>query len=150
MKIASVIQPKNGKYRRVTVHGKEYVFLPHQDKNEDTHFVADVKEEKHAETFLANDAFYVFGEDREKKAALKPDAGKKESTQVVHPNEAVAAASKMLTGSAQEISVAVGKSNAQVIAAAIDLENANAKPRANVIGVLQAALDGIQQAGAGK
>lgn len=73
MKIGSKIRPRNGKARRVEVHGHLYVFAATPDKAGNTHFVADVPNEQHAETFLGSGDFYAFSKDHEQQATLTRD-----------------------------------------------------------------------------
>jgi hypothetical protein len=150
MKIGSVIKPRQGNNRQVTVHGTDYFFTAMQDKDGVTHFVAEVREPAHAECLMASDAFYAYGSENEPASTLKRGATApivKPPVAPVHAPDVLAAARDLLKGSVADISRAVGKSNEAIITAAIDTEKANAKPRANVIGLLQATLDGIRQAG---
>lgn len=71
MKIASKIKPRDGKHRRVTVHGRLYIFAPTIDRNEEKHFVAEVKDERTAETLLTSGHFYHFSADLEPEPVLQ-------------------------------------------------------------------------------
>jgi hypothetical protein len=150
MKIGSVIKPRHGDHRLVNVHGKDYLFIATQDKHGVTHFVADVKDGKHAECFMSSEAFYAYGADNEPAPTLKRGSeatDNKLPKAPEHAPEVLAAAAELLKGSASDISRDVGKSNAAIITAAIDLESASTKPRANALSLLQATLEGIKQAG---
>jgi len=157
MKIATTNTPKKDTHRTFKVHGKDYVFEAVQDKDENTHFVAEVKDEVHAEVFMKHGAFYAYGAENEPKSMLQRGSG--DSTIVaspapplisLHKQDALDAATELLKGSANEISTLIGKSNREIISAAFDTESANAKPRKNVIALLQLTLDSMPQAGSGK
>jgi hypothetical protein len=152
MKIASRIKPKSGSTRTVTAHGKPYVFTATVGKDDEIHFVADVKEDKAAETFMSHEAFYAYGIEHQQQTQLKREAPPEQQPKapVAIKPDVLAAATELLQGSASEISKAIGKSNAEVIQAAIALESAQANPRKNALSVLTMALEGIKSAGVQK
>lgn len=71
MKIASKIKPRSGQPRRVTVHDRLYVFAPILDRNEEKHFVAEVKNERAAEALLTSGHFYHYSADFEPQPVLQ-------------------------------------------------------------------------------
>ena len=154
MKIASRIHPRNGAQRNVTIHGKLYVFRATQDKFGDEHFVADVVHEAHADTLLASDAFYRFDPNMLVQPALaKPvpaaePIAKADVKVVAFPSDVMSAAEQLLNGSASAIGADVGQvKSLAVVRAALAIEQASAKPRQNVITLLQRTLEGAEAAG---
>lgn len=171
MEIGSKIHPRNGKARRVEVHGRLYVFAATPDNKGNIHFVADVTNEQHAETFLGSGDFYAFGKDLKQQPALtrsaaagKPvtgastaapastDAGKGSDnpnppTVTGHDPEAVAAATELLKGSISDVGKAVANQTLPVIRAALDLEKAQPSPRKGMVTLLESTLEGARQAG---
>lgn len=167
MKIGSKIQPRDGTTRRVTVHQRLYVFAPVQDHKGDVHFVTDVANEQHAETFMRSGDFYKFGAELEPQATLQRslvpegsagaatgstggsgDAGV--GTGPATGNVAVTfseaertEAGALLSGSANTISTALGSvSTLNIIRCARELEESAQTPRKTVVQLLDQALAG--------
>ena len=169
MKIGSKIRPRNGKCRNVTVHDRPYVFAATPDKNGDIHFVADVTDTKHAETFLGSGDFYAFGKGFEQQPSLTRstpagdgahpatggsanqaggDGGSQSApTLAGHDPEAVAAATELLKGSISDVGKAVANHRLPVIRAALAMENAQENARKGMVALLEATLEGAKQAG---
>lgn len=151
MKIGSRIHPRSAEYRRVTIHGREYIFAKTEDKFGDKHFVADVAKEEHAAVLLGTDDFYIYRADMAPAPAIQPPSTKPapppaDSTAL--PPEVQAEAQELLAGSASAISSGVGKvTSPAVVTAALALEQAKAKPRDTVVKLLEATLEGIKAAG---
>lgn len=151
MKIASVIKHRDGSARSVHVHGKLYEFKPVKDKDEVTHFVADVTDAAHAEVLMASEAFYAF-DGKPPVPALKRaiTGGAPIGSDAKAPelsSEQLEAATELLKGSAGDIGKAVGSVTLDTVRAAIAVESASKTPRKTVIGLLQTALDGALAAG---
>lgn len=173
MKIASKIKPRSGVPRRVTVHDRLYVFGPVKDRNEETHYVAEVKNALHAETFMASGDFYHYSAEFEpvpllnRPPVVEPEtpppapappvvlSGDQTGTITAPPSaplpwnpEVIAEATELLKGTAGDISTAVGRvSHPDVVKAAQDLESKSDKPRKNVQQLLEITLAGIQASG---
>lgn len=170
MKIGSKIKPRTAPTRRTTVHGKEYVFAPLEDKDGQTHYVAEVTNEQHAETLVGSGFFYIYGKENEKQPSLtrqpadtsststssnggegSGEAGQGSSTQPVildgHDPEAVAAAVELLKGTIPDVGKAVAGHTLPVIRAALALENSQEAPRKGMVSLLEATLEGAKQAG---
>jgi hypothetical protein len=151
MKIASKIKPKSGKPRTVTIHGRPYVFAPVLDKNDVTHFVAEVKDEDHAAVLLGTSDFYPFGDALAPQPTLK--SGQAPAAPRVTPAEPVdpavqVEANALLGLSLAKISVEVGKvSSLAVVHTALATEQAAETPRKTVLALLQTTLDGATAAG---
>jgi LPS O-antigen subunit length determinant protein (WzzB/FepE family) len=160
MKIGSKIHPRDGKSRDVSVHGTLYVFLPEKDTQQKLHFVADVQNDKDAETFLANSAFYVYTD----KPTLTRSAGSKKGADAPTPTptpspatagidaieatpEQKAAAQELLKGSLSDIGKAVGSATLSTIRTAIAIETAAETQRQNVVKLLTDTLEFAKAAG---
>lgn len=155
MKIASVIKHRDGSPRCVHIHGQLYEFKPVKDKDEVTHFIADVIDPEHAALFMANEAFYAF-DGKPPAAALKRAApapvnmgadGGAASPVASLSDAQLTAALELLKGSAGDIGKAVGNATLDTVRSAIAVESASKTPRKSVIGLLQTALDGAIAAG---
>ena len=170
MKIGSKIKPRDGTARRVTVHQRLYVFAPVQDHKGDVHFVTDVANEQHAETFMRSGDFYKFGAELEPQATLQralvpegsagapegsvgssggAEGGAGVGTGPATGNVAVSfseaervEAGALLSGSANTISTAIGSvSTLNIIRCARELEEAG-QNRKTVVQLLDQALAG--------
>lgn len=156
MKIGSVIKPRTHPTRDVTVHGKLYVFAPVEDKQGEIHYVADVRDELHAETLVGTGYYYHFGKEHEKAPTLaRTPGGEKQAeskapaavkTQA-HADDDVAAATELLKGSISDVGKAVGSVTPGVVRAAIDVEKANQAPRKGMLDLLNATVEGAIAAG---
>lgn len=155
MKIGSRIKPRNRVSRTVNIHGRDYTFLPVEDKYGETHFVAEVQNEEHAAVLLGTLDFYAYGKDMAPAAALKPpvaDVGvAPAATQpvlVAFPQDVMQQAEVLLNGSASAIGADVGKvKSLAVVKAALAIERAGTKPRKSVITLLEQTLAGAAAAG---
>lgn len=152
MKIGSRIHPRERDQRRVTIHGREYIFAKTEDKFGDTHFVADVKNEEHAAVLVGSDDFYPYNADMAPAPALQPPKPAVDPTEVVPPPAVDAAiqaeAEALLAGSASTISSAVGAvSSLAVVETALANEQAKKQPRTTVVKLLEATLEGAKAAG---
>jgi hypothetical protein len=155
MKIGSKIHPRDGKARNVTCHGTLYAFKPETDTRQKVHFVADVQNEKHAEVFLSNSAYYAY---KDEPSLKRPPAPKKPANSVVPPPagdqndeltpELRTQAEELLKGSLADIGKAVGNAKLSAIRAAIAVENGNQNPRQNVLKLLADTLEFAKAAGA--
>lgn len=151
MKIASKIHPRNGQVRNVPVNGHLYAFTRTEDKHSTVHFVADVKNEDHAQVLMGHDAFYAYD------SALAPVAtlvqAPKDPVDPPPPPpafdvEVTAEANKLLKDSAGKISVALGKvSSPEVVLAAIAIEKAAPAMRKSVVALLESTREGLIAAG---
>lgn len=152
MKIGSRIHPRARDYRVVTIHGREYIFAKTEDKLGDAHFVADVKNEEHAAVLVGSGDFYRYSADMAPAPALQPPKPVVEPT-AAEPLEAAttaiqAEAEALLAGSASTISSAVGAvSSLAVVQAALANEQAKKAPRATVVKLLEATMEGAKAAG---
>lgn len=154
MKIGSVIKPRTRPTRDVTVHGKKYVFAPVEDNQGEIHYVADVRDELHAETLVGTGYYYHFGKDHEKAPTLartpsgeKPVLSKAPAPVTAHAAEDVAAATELLKGSISDVGKAVGSMTPGVVRAAIDVEKAQQAPRKGMLDLLNATVEGAIAAG---
>jgi len=152
MKIGSRIHPRAADFRRVTIHGREYIFAKTEDKFGDKHFVAEVTKEEHAAVLLGTDDFYIYKADMAPEPAIKAPApapaDPPKADGAVLPPDVQAEAEKLLGGSAASISSAVGSvSSPAVVTAALAIEQAKASPRVTVMKLLEATLEGIKAAG---
>jgi hypothetical protein len=156
MKIGSRIKPRNRKSRTVTVHGREYVFLPVEDKLGQTHYVADVQDEAHATLLLGTLDFYAYDKSLAPVAAIKPPARVDTNAPtpppvpalVAFPQDVMSAAEVLLNGSASAIGADVGKvKSLAVVKAAVAIEQTREKPRKSVITLLEQTLVGAAAAG---
>ncbi len=162
MKIGTHIINRDGSARRTTVHGKLYIFGPTEDEQGVTHYVADVKDPDHAATFMAHGKFYEFKCQAPQPTLVRgaKEAGAAESSappvesQGTPPEGAsgidaavLGEATDLLKGSVAVIGAAMGKvSCAEVVQVALELESAQAKPRATVLDLLKRTLEGIEAA----
>lgn len=158
MKIGSKIHPRDGKRRDVTVRGTLYVFTPETDTQQKLHYVADVQNEKDAETFLANSAFYPYVD----KPTLTRTSGTKKQADAPAPTptpapaadqvdatpEQKAAAQDLLKGSLSDIGKAVGSATLSTIRTAIAIELAAETQRQSVVKLLTDTLEFAKAAGA--
>lgn len=155
MKIGSKIHPRDGKSRNVTCHGALYVFKAETDTRQKLHFVADVQDEKHAEVFLSNAAYYAFKDE----PSLKRQAAAKKGTDETAPPpggeksddlapELRAQAQELLKGSLADIGKAVGNAKLSAIRAAVAVESGSQNPRQNVLKLLADTLEFARAAGA--
>ena len=153
MKIGSKIHPRTKPTRNVTVFGKEYVFAPVKDKHDQTHYVADVTDEKHVDTLIDSGWFYVYGKDQQVAAALKAPVstwndGDQSPPPPAKPDEPLLAeATELLKGSISEVGKAVASVKLDVVRAAIALENGQQAPRKGMVALLEATL-AVARAGA--
>lgn len=159
MKIASKTPPiKTRKTRRITVHGRSYEFEPTQDAGGNTHYVAEVKDENHVDTLIKSGHFYRFSKEMQGKPTLTPptkggegggsDGGGEIKPPVTGiPEEVMAQASKLLSGNAADIAKDVGSTDIAVTQAALVIEKASDKSRANVVKVLEQTIEGARAAG---
>jgi hypothetical protein len=156
MKIGSKIHPRTTTTRRTTVHGKLYVFSPVEDKDGQTHYVADVTNEQHAETLVGSGHFYLYGKENDKQPALaRPTGGEQmpppkepaDAALSAHSAEALAAASELLKGSISAVGRDVAKHGLDVVRAAVDVESAQQTPRTGMLALLNATLEGAAAAG---
>lgn len=152
MKIGSRIHPRERDYRRVTIHGREYIFAKTEDKFGDAHFVADVKNEDHAAVLMGSGDFYPYNADMAPTPALQPPKPAEDTTTVEPPDAAAIAiqaeAEALLAGSASAISSAVGAvSSLAVVTTALAIEQAKKAPRTTIVKLLEATLEGAKAAG---
>lgn len=164
MKIASKTPPiKTRKTRRITVHGHSYEFEPTQDAGGNTHYVAEVKDENHVDTLIKSGHFYRFSKEMQGKPTLTPPTKGGEGGEgggsdgggggdirppvTGIPEEVMAQASKLLSGNAADIARDVGSTDIAVAQAALVIEKASDKSRANVVKVLEQTIEGARAAG---
>lgn len=151
MKIASKIKPQSGKPRNVTIHGRPYAFAPIQDKDDITHFVAEVKNADHAALLIGTGDFYTYGDELAPQATLKKAViDPVEPPPPADPVEPAiqAEADALLLLSVAKISSEVAKvSSLAVVRAALATEKVAEGSRKTVVALLQATLDGAAQAG---
>lgn len=157
MKVASRIHPKRSRKpsRTVTVFGVAYEFVRSQGKGGEDHYVADVDDE-HVDLLIASGNYYKFT------GAPAPAAKLTRTARTAGPAPAdedaddkddgagdnAAEAGQLLTGSATEISKAVGAvSSIAVVEAALQIERDGKKPRKSVVQLLESAIEGAKQAG---
>lgn len=154
MKIGSHIKPRNRLPRVVTIHGRPYAFAPVLDKTELEHFVAEVKDEKHAEVLLASGDFYHYRDDMAPAATLKREtsapeapAGAKTDATVEPNSDDIEQAKNLLLLSVAKMGIALGNTSLPVIRLAIDLEKASDTSRDSALKLLTSALEGAIAAG---
>jgi hypothetical protein len=150
MKIASKIQPKSGKARNVTIHGRPYAFAPIHDKDDNTHFVAEVKNADHAAVLLGTGDFYAYGDELAPKATLTIEPIKPAAPVAAEPVDAAiqAEADALLALSLAKISIEVGKvTSLAVVRAALATEQAAEPSRKTVVALLKQTLEGAAAAG---
>lgn len=151
MKIGSRIHPRSANSRSVTIHGREYIFAKTEDKFGDKHFVADVAKEEHAAVLLGTDDFYIYKTDMAPTPAIKAPTAPIDppnEDEATIPPALQAEAEQLLGGSAASISSAVGSvSSLAVVTAALAIEQAKKAPRATVVKLLEATLEGAKAAG---
>lgn len=153
MKIGSHIKPRSRKPRVVTIHGRPYAFAPVLDKTDLEHFVAEVKDEKHAEVLLASGNFYHYRDDMAPAATLKressapaPAPAKKEGAEEPNTDDSEQAKNLLLL-SVAKMGVALGNTSLPVIRRAIELEKLSDTSRDSALKLLTSALEGAIAAG---
>lgn len=160
MKIASKIAPiKTRRERRITVFGKLYVFAPTKDAQDNTHFVAEINDEKAVDTLLSTGHYYRFGKDMQPKSQLTKTAannggegGQGDGAGTKKPSgfndEVIAKATDLLKGTIQDVSKGVASvGDIAIVQAALEIEKSAEQPRAGMVKLLESTIEMARQAG---